>query len=76
MATVKKGTGFDNPLCLEYAETIVSSSMRQSAYHDVVFRVYSGQVHIYGASGITMATDEAIKLFAGLLEDIKAASNG
>lgn len=73
MVMVKKRVGFNNPLALTFKETYLAA---EGCHHGVAFQVYDGQVIVYGSAGVTLSTDEAIKLFAGLLEDIKAASAG
>lgn len=75
MLTVKKYKGYDGDKKQPVLETVVNEGcISRGSLGKVFFDVSSSGVVITGSNGVKLSTDEAIKLFAGLLEDIKAAS--
>lgn len=73
MMNLLKVKGFDDVRCLPVSITVAEKDKEPRVH----FGVTSEYVSIAPSGGYdctTLTTDEAIKLFAGLLEDIKAAS--
>lgn len=76
MVTINKSKGHDDVKNQPVLETVVSEEdMIFGSLGKVFFDVSRSGVVITGNNGVKLSTDEAIKLFAGLLEDIKVYSN-
>ncbi|QPX75110.1 hypothetical protein LITTLEDOG_4 [Serratia phage vB_SmaS_LittleDog] len=73
MINITKGEGYDTNRALPVKTTLVEKKSEPIIYLGVSSSVVS--ISMSGCYGCTeLSIDEAIKLFAGLLEDIKAAS--
>lgn len=76
MLTIHKSKGHDDIKNQPVLETVVNDGCTlRGSLGKVFFDVSRSGVVIAGNNGVKLSTEEAIKLFAGLLEDIKAASN-
>lgn len=75
MLTIAKSKGYDDVKNQPVLETVVNEGcISRGSLGKVFFDVSRSGVVIAGNNGVKLSTDEAVKLFAGLLEDIKATS--